>query len=325
MKKLTGFFIIAAVLSLMAAGCRFDSGNREGGQLKKKKIRIAITDSGLGGLSVMEDIADRIVESGYYKDAELIFVNALFDAASGYNALQSREEKIRIFGSVLAGIEKRFSPDIIVVACNTLSVLIDDTGFTENSGVPVAGIVEPGVDMVFDALSADKSAIAVILGTETTIEESTHRKLLLERGIEGERILTQACPQLQAFIESNPEGEDTGMLISFYVNEALASSPSDSGKVYLSLNCSHFGYSMRLWEEALSDAAVLPGGVLDPNGRMADRIIRNGRGKENTGIRYSVISRVPLDNTESLVRIFNERSPGIAEALSNYSLEPGLF
>ena len=35
--------------------------------------------------------------------------------------------KIRVFGNVLRAIEKRYSPDLILVACNTLSVLLPDT------------------------------------------------------------------------------------------------------------------------------------------------------------------------------------------------------
>ena len=42
-----------------------------------KEITIVITDSGLGGLDVMGDIAEKFSESGHYKKVNLIFINAL--------------------------------------------------------------------------------------------------------------------------------------------------------------------------------------------------------------------------------------------------------
>lgn len=323
--KLIAIFIVVIVTALMAESCLPGGEKAEHGQLAKKHIKIAVTDSGLGGLSVMEDIAARISGSGYYASAELVFVNALFDASSGYNAILSREEKVRVFGQVLAAIESKVAPDAIVVACNTLSVLIDDTGFRESSDTPVYGIINPGVDLIYNTLMADSSSVVLIFGTETTIEEGTHKRLLLERGIAADRIITQACPQLQSFIEAGPEGEDTGMLIAFYVSEALSSVEIDSAKVYISLNCSHYGYSTKLWEKALMESAFLPGGVLNPNNMMADKLIRKAMRTKETDISYSVITKVPLDKNLLLFDLVALRSAALAEALMNYSLEPDLF
>ncbi|MEA1898103.1 MAG: hypothetical protein U9N53_10635, partial [Bacteroidota bacterium] len=87
----------------------------------QEEITVVITDSGLGGLAVLDDIAKKIAGSGYYKRVNLIFVNALFNADYGYNSLNSREEKISVFSSVLSGIENKFHPDVILIGCNTLS------------------------------------------------------------------------------------------------------------------------------------------------------------------------------------------------------------
>src|SRR5512139_3328319 len=64
---------------------------------QKKRVRIAVTDSGLGGLSVMAEAAARLKEAGTFQTADFIFYNALFSAEGGYNTLETRQEKVDIF------------------------------------------------------------------------------------------------------------------------------------------------------------------------------------------------------------------------------------
>lgn len=293
----------------------------------KEEISIVITDSGLGGLSVMDEVAKRMKASRIFKKANLIFVNALFDSSSGYNALSGSEEKTKIFDKVLASIELQYHPDAILVACNTLSVLISETQFVKKSKTPVIGIVEPGVDLVAENLSKDKTSAVILFGTETTIEEGSHRKALLARHIDGKRIVAKACPQLQSYIEQNPKGEETGMLISVYLNEALEQLAGAKGAVFLSLNCSHFGYSADLWKNAFPETTYQFGGVLDPNRRMADFLddqkYRNRY--PETAVSFLVVSKVELVNEKSIFNIFEKKSPELANSLHDYQLLPGLF
>lgn len=293
----------------------------------KEEITIVITDSGLGGLSVMDEVARKMTASRIYKKVNLIFVNALFDSSSGYNALSGNGEKIDIFDKVLNSIDFRYHPDVILVACNTLSVLCMETPFVKKSKTPVFGIVEPGVDLVVENLLRDTTSSVILFGTETTIEEGSHRKALLERHIEEKRIVEKACPQLQSYVEQNPKGEETGMLISVYLNEALESLPNKNGTVYLSLNCSHFGYSEDLWKKAFTETQFKFGGILDPNHRMGDFLI-NQKYKNRypeTLVTFLVVSRVELVNEKSIFNIFKMKSPELAKALHNYQLLPELF
>lgn len=295
--------------------------------LVKKNIRIVITDSGIGGLSVMNDIALKLRDSGSFRNVELLFVNALFDEKSGYNALHGREEKIDKFNIVLEGINSRYAPDLIFVACNTLSVLINDTRFvTLNNHPPVIGIVEPGVKMIAEALKNDVNSRVIIFGTETTIAEERHRQALLSINIDSERIVTQACPQLQAFIEEDPESEETEMLISYYMSEALSRVANPSGHIHISLNCSHFGYSEKLWKKAAAEAGIT-GKILNPNEEMADILItdKNRHRCRESNLSMQVVSKVPLVNINPLVLSFWISSPDLAEALTNYQIIEDLF
>ena len=50
-------------------------------------ITIVITDSGLGGLSVVADAEAKLRQWGVYAEVELVFYNALFTGEGGYNSL----------------------------------------------------------------------------------------------------------------------------------------------------------------------------------------------------------------------------------------------
>ena len=100
-----------------------------------KNVTILVTDSGLGGLSVAADVAARLPESGVFENARIVFFNSLFHNRSGYNSLKSQDEKVRIFNIALKTMKKKYHPDLLLIACNTLSVLYDKTPFSRNPSI----------------------------------------------------------------------------------------------------------------------------------------------------------------------------------------------
>lgn len=326
MRSISIIFALVFLLSFRVTGDRMGDGQNNP-VVDRKKITVVITDSGLGGLAVMDDIGKKMVGAGYYERVNLIFVNALFDVDRGYNALASREEKIIVFNSVLQGIENRFHPDIILIGCNTLSVIYEETDFVKNSDIPVAGIVQPGVELIADRLGQNEGAVVIITGTETTISEGSHREALLGNGFSDERIITQACPELQSYIEKDPLGEDTEMLITYYVEEALSKLTDKSNPLFLSLNCTHFGYSEKLWQQAFDNAGVNLVEVLNPNTQMGELLVteKNKNRFKRTRVTYSVFSKVVLKNKESIYDLFKDSSPELAAALMDYVLDEDLF
>jgi glutamate racemase len=326
MGKFPAFITIITIMVIAVASISSESS--EGKYLiKKRDIRIVITDSGLGGLSVMEDIALKISNSSYYNRAELIFVNALFDSESGYNSLTTRDEKVAIFNRVLAGIEHHYSPDAIVVACNTLSVLIDENEYISSLKTPVIGIIEPGVELILNKLEEDNSAAVIIFGTETTIEEGSHLRALSKTKVSVERVVTQACPHLQSYIEQDPDGEETELLIGYYLQEALSGIPEGISDIFLSLNCSHYGYSEKLWKEAVHHSGFNLAGIINPNSAMSSLILvkKNGKMKARPEVTLKVVSKVEIRNVIPVAGIFAETLPLLSEALQNYVLVSDLF
>lgn len=297
--------------------------------LQKEKVTLAVTDSGLGGLAVMAEAAQRMKDAHLFEQANFIFYNALFSLEGGYNSLKTRQEKLDVFSSALENLEKKYHPDLILIGCNTLSVLYDDTAFAQKTTIPVLGIVEAGVEMIAESLRSHPDAVVILFGTPTTIHEATHQKMLVERGFAENKIILQSCPELENYIEHDYAGEETAMLISACVDEALQKIAPPRPPFSVSLSCTHYGYSLPLWEKAFEEAGAKPLAILNPNSRMLDVLFsppRRDRFKQ-TKISARVVSMVEIgpEKRSSLGKWLERISPEVATALRNYELVPSLF
>ncbi len=322
-------FLITVILTWPAEAGWQDSGSRLDSFFQKGRVTIAVTDSGLGGLSVMAEAGRRMKESGIFERVDFIFFNALFSAGSGYNSLKTREEKIRVFDSALKSLEKRYRPDIILIGCNTLSVLYEDTPFSKGAKVPVIGIVEAGVELISRGLRDYPEASVIIFGTPTTISEGAYAKGLKNRGFAADRIHSQSCPELESFIERDYQGDETGMLIAGFVTEALQDIGSSPPPLLISLNCTHYGYALPLWNKAFEEAGIKPLAFLNPNSRMTNVLFdKNYMGRhKKTEVSAKVVSMVDISRSkvESLGGWLRDFSPEVADALGRYEYIPDLF
>lgn len=296
---------------------------------QKRRITIAVTDSGLGGLAVMADVAAGMKAAGIFRKVNLIFFNALFSAEGGYNSLKTREEKILVFNSALESLERNYRPDLILIGCHTLSVIYEATPFAKKTKTPIVGIVEAGVELIAQGLKANPDSVALIFGTSTTIQEDTHKKMLQAEGFEAKKIIGQACPELETFIEKGRLSDETEMLIAGFVDEALQKLPAPKPPLIASLNCTHYGYSLPLWEKAFEAAGVKPLAILNPNLKMADFLFepeRKGRFPK-TEIFARVVSMVEIarERIDSLGAWLRQTSPDTAAALVHYELKSNLF
>jgi len=297
--------------------------------LNKDEIKIVVTDSGLGGLSILADLSEKLRKERIFKKNDLIFFNALFNAETGYNSLPNREQKIKIFNSALHSMERLYAPDIILIGCNTLSTIYNDTPFSKQTGILVYGIVETGVDMIMQKLQKDKDAIIIIFATETTIQEGNYLRELKKRGVAEQRVISQACPQLQDYIEKDFNGEGTEMLISAYVDEALEKIKKPYPAIYISLNCTHFGYSIDFWKSAFQDNDIELKSILNPNFKIADILFSmcTSHRFEESMINIEVVSKAEIseEKRKSVGGLLYEISPQTAEALKHYKWDETLF
>lgn len=299
------------------------------GLLEKESITIVVTDSGLGGLSVVADAAEKFRRHPVFRNVNLVFFNALFSDQFGYNGLQTRDEKLRVFSSALQSMQDRYAPDIILVACNTLSVLIPDTEFAKTSGVPVVGIVADGVGQIAEQLRGKAAARNIIFATQTTVDEGTHKDLLMAMGFTDAQVMTQACPQLTLYIEQGYDSEYTDMLIDAYVDEALSRMGETDGPLSVSFNCTHFGYSMESWKRAFASRGVEVAAFLDPNRRMIDFLLpaalQHRYPQAEVTVKVVSMIDIPADRQDSIGRWLQQASPVTETALRNFELKSDLF
>ena len=320
----TGIFIYACI------GARTISKNDDLNDFfLKKDVKIAVVDSGLGGLSILAEALNRVEKNRIFSRAEFIFYSALFSSSGGYNALQTEKEKIEIFNSALSHLVLRYSPDLILIGCNTLSVLLKDTEFYSTTALPVIGILDAGVELISGKLKSYPESEVLILGTQTTIFQDSHRRKLVEKGFLTERIHTQSCPELESYIEKDRTGEDTEMLIFAYLDEAVQKISRFPHPLFISLNCTHYGYSLDLWEKALRELNVMNAEIIDPNLRMIDDLFKSVHKDrfKKVNISVSAVSMVEIgeDQIKSIGSWLKERSPQVAEALEKYEHKPDLF
>lgn len=291
---------------------------------KNEKAVIVVTDSGFGGLNVMVNAYKLLQKLKPYKEIDLIFYNALPDENFGYNQMESMEEKARVFDSVLEEIESNYSPDIILVACNTLSVVFENSRNKKLKQLPVTGIVDTGVRLIHKGLVENVNSKVIIVGTPTTIGSNSHKNKLLKKGIDPERIIPIPCYQLESEIQNNPNSEIVIRMIDYCLGD-ITNKISKNEEIYLALCCTHYEFSLHLFEKYLKDKGM-NFSIINPNDFMLDELIHEKHAHKfsQTRINLSVVSRTKVkpEDIKVLSSLVSERSPDVAKAVKAIKYQP---
>jgi glutamate racemase len=285
-------------------------------------MHILITDSGVGGLSVVA-YAERFVRThGLREPVRLTFANAAPANDYGYNSMATRAEKLETFDRFLRNVTERFAPDSIYVACNTLSVLLPDTPYAGH----IKGIVETASALLLRELEAEPSSVAMIFGTQTTIDAGTYPRILAERGVAPSRIVSQACPGLADTISEDREGTKTAAEIARWVRTAIEKMPDAGAPVVAALACTHYGYRKELFASAFDEAGVRAK-VVNPNERAVDDLF----GSKPEGpyrdaeVRFVTRYAIPGATVEALTYFLDPISPRTVAAMAHFEHLPDLF
>lgn len=288
-------------------------------------MHIVITDSGVGGLSVCA-YAERFVRMhGVREPVRLTFANAAPANDYGYNSMPSRDVKLQTFDRFLTNVTKRFAPDSIYVACNTLSVLLPDTPFFQHGRVPVKGIVATGAQLLLRELDANRHSTAILFGTQTTIDAGAYPRLLAAGGVDPARIVSQACPGLADIISEDREGTRTRSAIASWVRAAIEKMPARGTPVVAYLACTHYGYRTDLFASAFAEEGI-DAKVINPNERAVDDLFGNG-GDDSREVAVDFVTRYAIPDTTiaALSWFLGDISPRTVAAMKNFVLIPDLF
>ncbi|MCF7822559.1 MAG: aspartate/glutamate racemase family protein [Candidatus Marinimicrobia bacterium] len=327
-------YLIIFILFLMLNACApqqvtIESEDPLSPLFQNDSVTILVTDSGLGGLSVAANIANRMESLGVFSHVEVIFFNAQPSKEQGYNSMKSTEQKVAVFNNALEAMAENFNPDVLLIACNTLSVLYDYTEFSKHSQVPVVGVVEAGIDLMEQGSKINESASILLFATETTVQQNTHKEGLVQRGLKADRIITQACPHLAGAIERGTNSVETDSLVEQYTQAALANLPKGEQDVIVSLNCTHYPYIRDKFRDKIEAQGTSVATVLDPNPYMADGLFPSKclHRFPETDVSVYVLSQPVLDDTriQSIAPLIREVSGITADALENWDFDPQFF
>lgn len=277
--------------------------------------KIIVCDSGLGGLNIAARFFSDSKEE--LLPCELIYFNAYPSQECGFNKLASEREQEEVFRDALEGM-KKFSPDLCLIACNTLSIVYERLKKWYTPPFEVAGIVDAAVDGMWDVLQKYPDSSMLILGTKSTVESGVYAQKLIEKNIAPERIRGIACPGLATLLESDPAAPEVQENIRQYARSAAGLFESAPEKLFCALCCTHFGFASKIWQREFS--AVFPSfaGLVNPNELLGTRFAAE------TFTYHARIDFFP-GARESMSAYFGNRCPQIAGALKDAHAETELF
>ncbi len=129
-----------------------------------RSSRILIFDSGVGGLSILRAIRQRLPEQDY--------IYASDNGAFPYG-LKSQNFLVQRVDTVLRALIRTEQPDIIVIACNTASTVALPV-IRGHFGAPVVGVV-PAIK---PAAAISRTGVIGLLGTPATVERAYTQQLI---------------------------------------------------------------------------------------------------------------------------------------------------
>lgn len=184
--------------------------------------RVAVFDSGVGGLTVLRAIVERIPNADY------IYFG---DTARLPYGSKSRETIARYAIGAAQFLEQQ-GATLLVIGCNTASAmaLYDVKAAVK---IPVIGVIEPGADC---AAKVSTSREAVVIGTEATVAAHAYQRALARRGFATHE---KACPLLVPLVEEGwTDHPVTEQVAKIYLAEALKAASTHTD--VLVLGCTHY-------------------------------------------------------------------------------------
>ncbi len=183
---------------------------------------IGVFDSGVGGLTVLRALVERIPDADY-----LYFGDT---ARLPYGSKSAATVAHYAVGAVRYLQDQ--GAELLVIACNTATALALDE-IKAAAGVEVIGVVEPGAEA---AAAATRSRKVVVIGTEATISSHAYRRALETRAV---AVREKACPLFVPLVEEGwVEHPVTEQVARIYLAEAFLEDARDAD--VLVLGCTHY-------------------------------------------------------------------------------------
>jgi len=189
--------------------------------------KVAVIDSGLGGLTVVKLLRERLPSEDiiYFGD----------NARVPYG--DKSKENIREFAKQIIEFLCKQNVKYIVIACNTMSSVALDV-IKDTAQIPTADVIDPTIAYI---KKTGFNKIGVI-ATRATIESNIYETKMKEE-VKSIQVYSRACPLFVPIIEK-------GLLAGVMVEDAIESSLNEYKKIKpeaIVLGCTHY----TAWEDSI--------------------------------------------------------------------------
>ncbi|MEM1423027.1 MAG: glutamate racemase [Planctomycetota bacterium] len=189
--------------------------------MDERERPIGVFDSGVGGLSVLRAMRERL------PDERFVYLGDTARVPYGTKSA----ETVRRYAINAAGFFEDRGVKTLVVACNSASSVALDALRERWGDRPVIGVIEPGA-----RASAAAGSDVLVLATEATVASGAY-----ERAIRGTRpdarVRTIAATLLVALAE---EGWTAGPTVEAVVRDVLSGVVEEAVPACVLLGCTHF-------------------------------------------------------------------------------------
>ena len=221
---------------------------------------ILVFDSGLGGLTVLEQVRRA------RPDARTVY--AADDAAFPYGALSEPALVARVL-AVMERLLALHGPDLVVIACNTASTVVLPA-LRQRFVTPFVGVVPP----IKPAAALTRSGVVALLATPGTVARAYTRDLVAAHAGHCDVTLVGA-PNLARFAESEMAGEPVAdAALAAEIAPCFVTRDAKGGELrrtdVVCLSCTHYPLLLARFERL----APWPVAWIDPAPAIARRVVQ---------------------------------------------------
>lgn len=225
---------------------------------------IGVFDSGIGGLTVLKEIIQRLPHE------DTVYLG---DTARVPYGTKSPETVTKYSFNNTSFLLKQ-EIKLLVVACNTVSAIsLDD--IKKRFSLPVIGVLEPGARA---AVTVTRSKRIGVIGTETTIGSGAYTDAIKRLNPEIE-VIGMACPLFVPLVEEGWVDNDIASIVAERYLGFLKKEKIDT----LVLGCTHYPLLKGIIEEVMGDEVSLIDSALETAKEVEDVLSEKALLKRSSG------------------------------------------
>lgn len=272
---------------------------------------IGVYDSGVGGLTVLRGIRDRMPDESTIYVADLLH----FPYGPRY-----QDEVKRFAFDVIRYLESR-EVKLVVIACNTATAAALNQA-REVFDVPIVGVISPGAQA---AVEATRKGLVGVISTEGTFNSQEYLHAIKELNpMVG--VYQKACPDLVDIVEAGDAGSPRAEAALRHDLTEIVNLGAD----VLVLGCTHYPLLTPTIERVFPGAFTIVDSART-TAAMVERRLEHARMRAEAGAEPAhelLVTAVPEQFNQVAEVLFGERVPEVHEVRiwpSVAGAEPGII